>query len=267
MADQAVKALLFALHDSLMLLAPRGWARVDLRFEGGRLKELTTKGQGAKGPEPTPCLGLEAELEAQRLSQGVDQLMKVLGRPAAEAVVVERGDGFADWKLEGAAPWFMRLERDELDALLVTDALFAAVLGTERAFADLQTSLDATLAGYADWRFDGRLLELTRAGKTLSFPAELVGRYLAGSFTWTWGWADEALAPQTVEGVKRVCAPSARPPGLSAFWRDRYQCDEGFAWALASHVAVAMGARGLYQGMLNDGSVSIFAVLRPSNAN
>lgn len=274
MADDVLKGLLYALHDSLMLLAPGGWTSVTLRFAGGRLTEVQTRGDGAKAPRPKPDLAVDPELEAHRLSQGVAELSHLLEHQGRHwtpgSIAVDRSDDFSDWKLigpDGSTAWFTRLLRDELDALLVTDALFAALSGTERAFADLQAALDAKLAGYPQWRYDGRVLTLERGKASLELPAQLVGRYAAGSFTWSWGWAEPGVEPHSVDRVREICAPAARQAGLSAFWRERYQCDEGFAWALASHLSIAIGARGLYRGELPDGSSLVLAVMLPANAS
>jgi hypothetical protein len=49
---------------------------------------------------------------------------------------------------------------------------------------------------------------------------------------------------------------------MSAFWRPHFHCDEGFAWALAGHLCVSIGARGLLRAPEGaHESVSVYAVL------
>jgi hypothetical protein len=252
------RPLLFALHDSLMLLAPRGWSRVELSFEGGRLASLETKGDGSKEPRPKPMLVADAREEAQRLDEALQDLRQLLGdRWTPGTVVIERQSGFADWKFMkpaadgGGVAWFSRLEKHELDSLLITDALFDALEGTERAFHDLQGQLQQRLGRVTGFAFDpaAGVLRLDRPNglPAHELDAQIVGSYLPDVFTWLWSWGDENAQAVSTQHVRRVCAPEAKGEGMAAFWRDHFHCDEGFAWALAGHVAVSLGARGLFR--------------------
>ena len=164
---------------------------------------------------------------------------------------VARTADFTDCKLllpDGSVRWFGRLVQSELDALLFTDALFDLLRGTERAFHALQGMFGKTVGGTTghDYSEDTQELRLTKAdGAVVKAPAQLVGSYTRDNFLWVWGWAVDDLNPACAEKVKRVCDPDAVAPGLSALWRDHFHCDEGFAWALASHATVAVGGRGL----------------------
>lgn len=236
------KGLLFSLYDSVMLLAPMGWRSLELRFvvaQGRlRLSEISTRGEGTRAPLPKPELGVDPKLEATRLGEGVAELVHLLGRSWEPGVVkVTRGDDFADWQIEdaaGALVWFTRLSKAELDSLLVTDALFNAVKGTEAAFATLQSQLEAKLDGSELRGLHDGQLELERDGARSSVPVVEVGAWDSENFTWAWG-----DSPRLRE------ITSAQPPGLSAFSREQFHCDEAFAWALASHVVVSLGARGI----------------------
>ncbi len=254
------KHLVYALHDCVMLLAPAGWTALDLRLSehGGalRLAEIAAEGAGGTAPRPKPSLNVEPKAEAERLSEGLVELGHVLSHQGkawdGAAVRVERGAGFVDWKLlraDGGVAWFIRLGQEELDQLLVTDALFDAVGGTERAFAALQERFEQRLGRVARFHYDApaAVLTIEREGKATELPAQVVGRYFSDGFVWVWGWADRDAPATASERVRRVCAPDAQPPGLSALWRDHFHCDEGFAWALAGHVVVSVGARGLYR--------------------
>jgi acyl transferase domain-containing protein len=46
--------------------------------------------------------------------------------------------------------------------------------------------------------------------------------------------------------------------GAAAFWRPHFHCDEGFAWALAGHVAVSIAARGLFRAHPPEGEGALF---------
>ncbi len=274
--SSAFSGLLYSLHDSLMLLAPAGWASVDLRFEpiNGvlRVTELSARGEGTKEPKTKPNLHVEPRNEAERLSDAMAELAALVTESGKSwshgQVKVERTDDFAEWKLlrpDGSALWFSRLTKAELDALLVTDALFDAIEGTERAFHDLQHGLEHRLGATVGFGFDSNASMLTlkrEVGEKLVVPAQVVGQYLPESFTWAWGWSDETANPETTERVRSVCAPDRQPVGLSALWRAHFHCDEGFAWALASHAVVSIGARGLFRAELPERQgAAFFAVM------
>lgn len=266
-------ALVYSLHDSLMVLAPRGWRLVELTLverEGSlRLDEVKARGDGATQPRPPAQLGIDPRHEAQRLSDGLTELRRALeGKWTFGAVEVERTTaGFCDWRLKDAAgkvAWFTRLDAAVLDTLLVTDALLDAVSGTAKAFEALQAQLVAHLGEVHDFKFDtGRgVLTVQRPEGEVELPAQVVGAYLSSDWAWMWSWADPDANPSTIERVRRICAPEAQPPGFSALWRPHFHCDEGFAWTLAGYVAVSIGARGLFRGALKDGSgAALFALL------
>ncbi len=263
------KPLVFALHDSLMLLAPSGWTKVELGVartpEGLRVTELQTKGEGAKDPKPRPQLHVEPREEALRLSEALTELHAHLhGRWEPGRVLVERPQpGFADWKFlraDGSVAWFTRLERAELQTLLITDELFDALQGTERAFHDLQGQLQQRLGRVTGFAFDPEhgVLRLDRPAGALELPAQVVGSYLPDVFTWVWSWNDEAARSASTDRVRRICQPELKPDGLAAFWRPHFHCDEGFAWALAGNVAVSIGARGLFRAQPPDADGALF---------
>ncbi len=239
-----MKAIVCSLLDSVMVLASGGWTNVELELvqtpQGLRVTSLQAKGTGTRAPKPLPKLGIEREHEALRLSDAFQELSDVLSDEGKHwhggKATFERSAGFADLKLLGGGDkivWFMRLEGQELDVLLFTDALFDALSGSEPAFELLQSSLKVTE----------------------SSPMLELGRYTPEEFVWKWNQADER--------IRRITAVAAHPAGLSALWREWYACEEGFAWALCSHVCVALGARGLAR--VEAGSdVKLCAVLSPS---
>ena len=266
------KPLVFALHDSLMLLAPPGWTKVELGVtrtpQGLRVTELQTKGDGAKAPRPQPQLHVDPREEATRLGEALTELAAVLqGRWEPGRVLVERPTpGFADWKLlraDGSVAWFTRLERAELQSLLITDDLFDALQGTERAFHDLQGQLQHHLGRVTGFAFDAAhgVLRVDRPGGPVELQAQLVGSYLPDVFTWMWSWSDELAQPASTDRVRRICQPDLKPDGLAAFWRPHFHCDEGFAWALSGHLAVSIGARGLFRAQPPDAEGALFFAL------
>ena len=222
----ALKAIACSVHDSVMVLAHGGWTQVELELvqtpHGLRVASLQTKGTGARAPKPLPKLGIEPKHEALRLSEAIDELSTLLAEQGKHwhggKAVLERGVGATDLKLlgdDGRAVWFTRLGAHELDALLFSDALFDALLGSEAGFELLQGALKVTP--------ESPMLEL--------------GRYDREEFVWVWNHAEPR--------VRSACAVESQPPGLSALWREAFACEEGFAWALCAHVCVALGARGL----------------------
>lgn len=236
----ALKAIVCSAHDSVMVLAHGGWTHVELELvpshHGLRLAALQTKGTGTREPKPQPKLGVDRQHEALRLSEAIDELSVRLAESGKHwhggKATLERGTGSTDFKLlnpDGRAAYLTRLSADELDQLLVTDALFDALLGSEAGFDLLQGALKVSEKS--------ALLEL--------------GRYAREDFVWEWNHQEPR--------VRGVCAVDAQPPGLSALWRDAFACEEGFAWALCSHVCVALGARGLAR-VEEQGAVKLCAV-------
>jgi hypothetical protein len=267
-----LKALTSALQDSLMVVAPPGWTEVELEIvstpEGLRVGSLSAKGNGSAQPPARPPLNIDVREEATRLGEGLTELTRILAShgkswDGGKAKVV-RGKDFTDWKLllpDGSVRWFTRLLQSELDALVFTDDLFDLLRGTERAFHSLQGAFAQKLGpttGHA-YSEETQVLCLTGAnGMVVRAPAQLIGSYTRENFLWVWGWAVEELAPECCDKVRHVCAPETAQPGLSALWRDHFHCDEGFAWALASHVMVAIGARGLVRAETPDLPVIVF---------
>ena len=218
--------------------------------------------------EPQPQLHVDPREEALKLSEALTELASHLeGRWEPGRVLVERpSPEFADWKFlraDGSVAWFTRLEKGELQSLLITDDLFDALSGTERAFHDLQGQLQQRLGRVTGFAFDPAhgVLRLDRPGGPLELSAQVVGSYLPDVFTWLWSWAGEGAQPASTDRVRRVCQPDLEPDGLAAFWRPHFHCDEGFSWALAGHVAVSIGARGLFRAQPPDAEGALFFAL------
>jgi hypothetical protein len=269
-----LKPLVFALHDSLMLIAPGGWTKVEVTVslhDGQVVVEgLSTRGEGSKTPRPRPDLKVDLRDEAVRLGEALTDLHRALeGRWAPGRVRVERPNAeFCDWKLlrtDGSVAWFSRLERAELDSLLITDALLDALQGTEGAFHSLQAQLQQRLGPVTGFAFDPAhgVLRLDQSTGALELPAQVVGSYLPDVFTWVWSWSEEAATSASCDRVRRICQPELKPDGLAALWRPHFHCDEGFAWVLAGHVAVSLGARGLFRAVPPGADAALFfAVLQ-----
>lgn len=247
-----------ALQDSLMLLAPSGWTQVEMKTRAKdnavHLAELSAKGEGTKEPTPKPKLNIELKEEAVRLGEGLAELRHRLEhqgkRWSGEQVRVQRTSTFVEWLLleaDNRPAFSMRLSKEQLDTLIMTDELFDALRGTDPSFATLQARFETELKGVSHAEYDAAnaTLKVTTASGEQTLRAEQVGTYHGDGFAWAWGWAREDVPAAASERVKRVCAPAFQAPGLSAFWRPSFHCDEGFAWALASHLCVSIGARGL----------------------
>lgn len=260
--SDVVVPLLSELQDSLMVLAPRGWVRAELSLaatpEGLRLTSLQSKGEGARAPLPKPQLNIDPQHEAMRLSEGLTELATVLleidKRFEGGLAVIERGEDFVEWQLlrpDGKAPlWLHRLDAKALEPLLFTEPLFDALAGTEQAFAALQERLEARVGVTRGHFFDpvAQTLRLDRElGGPATVPAVPLGVWDLDAYSYSWSWAEDAPRSERLEQLRRICAPDAKPAGLSALWREHFHCDEGFAWALAAHLCVAIGGRGLYR--------------------
>lgn len=270
-----LNGIVCSLTDSVMALAPRGWVELELALKptprGLKLAEVKAQGGGGKEPKAKPDLGIDPQLEASRLSEGLTELSHLLSHAGKDwkggTVTLDRAHGALDWKFADAAgkqAWFTRLDGGTVDSLLVTDALFDAVAGTEKAFLQLQGRLEERTGETIAHGFDEKTAELTllREGcPPAVVPAEVVGFYYPEAFSWQWSWNNPTVPPGACEGVHRVCAPEARQPGMSALWRAQYHCDEAFVWGVAGHVAVAIGARGLFRAELKgQGGVMVLAL-------
>ena len=77
---------------------------------------------------------------------------------------------------------------------------------------------------------------------------------------WQWGWASRQ--PLFSQRTKGICLPEQKPAGFSALWRPELHCDEGFAWALAAHITVGIGAQGLMRAPLSPHQVAFVAPMR-----
>lgn len=252
-----------------MLLAPPGWGRVELAIastpQGLKVTSLETRGEGSQTPRRPPDLHVDPREEAARLSEALTELERLLaGRWKPGRVQIERpSTTFVDWKFlqaDGSVGYFSRLERAELRTLLITDELFDAVSGSERAFHDLQGQLQQRLGQVTGFAFDpmAGMLRLDRPHGPVELRAQVVGSYLPEAFTWVWSWAEEGAPDASTERVRRVCQPELKPDGLAALWRPHFHCDEGFAWALSGHVAVSVGARGLFRAVPPESEGALF---------
>jgi hypothetical protein len=271
----ALKGLMYSVLDSLMVLAPPKFRRVELTFRDGpmgiRLDALTTTGDGQAQAPARPRLFIEPRAEARRLSEAYGELKVALAESGKTvsgpgALVVERGDGFIDVRLlhapGGLLAYFNRVPQSELDQLLMHDALFDMVQGSEKAFDELQAGLEAKLNGVTQFAYDASaaMLQLRWAdGRHVELAAHFLGQYLPAEFTWVWSWSQHSPTEPSVEAVRRICAPDQMPAGLSALWRPSYHCDEGFAWAVCGSVAVSLGARGLYRAAVENEAALFFA--------
>jgi hypothetical protein len=259
-----LNGIICSLTDSAMALAPRGWVELELSLastsRGLKLSEVKAQGAGGKEPKPKPNLGLEPQLEASRLSEGLTELSHLLAHAGKNwkggKVQLTRGTGALDWKFfdaEGKQAWFTRLDQGTVDSLLVTDPLFDAISGTERAFTQLQTRSEERIGETIAHGFDaetGQVTLLREGSPPAVVDAEVMGFYYPEAFSWQWSWSNPSVPPDACEGVHRVCAPEAKPPGMSALWRAQYHCDEAFIWGVAGHIAVSVGARGIFRAEL-----------------
>lgn len=275
--SDVLTAIVCALHDSVMLLAPRGWTLLGLRFArvDGQLKllEVETRGEGAKEPLAMPDLHLEVHQEARWLAEGVAELEAILGErglrwtPGEVAFEKPLGGDYAELRLvdaSGPVVWSRRISREQVDALLISEQLFDVLVGTQRASEILQGQIDAALGHVRAFAFDpdAGLLRLERQGGAVELEADLVGQYHPDTFTWVWGWSDASTPRHVVERFEQVCAPDVLQAGMAAFWRPSYRCDEGLAWAVAGSAVVSTAARGLFRAEVPDGSGAVFFALR-----
>ena len=272
MLDDDAKSLLGSLHDCLMLAAPRGWtaarARLVFTFPDFRVERLDVAAPEASPPHPN--MGSAAGAELTRLGNGATEIRALL---RARGVVwrgdelrCERGPEGALWIAadDGAPPALEgRLAPEELDALLYTDALMAALDETQPRWRAREPAQRALLQGVDEWRLDqdaGTLRFVARGRPPLERPVEILGIWSTSAESWGWSWANESVEPRLAERTLALCDPERPRPGLSVLARDSFPCEPGFADVLAAHAAELLGAEALWRPQLGDG-VAYFAVM------
>jgi hypothetical protein len=277
-SDQTT-AIACAIHDSVMVLAPRGFQKVTLRFVGEtqlRLDALETAGEGSDAPKTKPNLRIDQTAEAFRLGEGVTVLKDVLAGAGkhwhGQRAELVRETSFTDLRLfqnDNALCSFIRISDDVRQSLLMTEPLFELLDDAAKPFDRLQKQFEADLPTARAFAYDaeaGVLQVKTATGQTLNFEALVLGQFLRGDAVWSWAWADGAASSVSVASVERVCAPAKMAPGLAALWRPHYQCDEGFIFTLCGSVCVALAAKGLFYMPVADGSAAVFfAVLQSAS--
>jgi hypothetical protein len=266
------KAIACALSDCAMVLAPRGWTQLTLQFGSDlTLSSIATKGEGVAEPPKKPNLRIDLAAEAWRLSEGAAALREVLREAkkvwTAGSIEFSRSESSSDIRVlnaDGTMAWFHRFESAALKSMLMTEELFALLLGTELAFEHQQVTLSQTFPNAIDFAYDAesQVLRLREAnGKETHADALLLGQFFVDDSMWSWGWADEQVEPAAIERVRQICSPNTQPPGLSALYRPHYQCDQGFSFTVCGSVCVSLGARGLVRMPVADKSASVFFAL------
>lgn len=167
-------ALALEIHDAVMLLAPRGWRRVQLKLERGpdglpRAIQLTTSlANEATGAQRKPDLGVDTGAWFGNLNEA----LRDVTRAAAEAGVTWDGDGVAvsregldDSRLElldadAAVARTVRIDHGVMEQLVFTDALFDAVLESAAASEAGQAALRDEMMGHDEWNYDAATCEL-----------------------------------------------------------------------------------------------------------
>jgi hypothetical protein len=275
--DDETKSLLGSLHDCMMLVAPRGWtavrARLTFVFPDFRVERLDVAAPDSTPPHPS--LGTAQAAEMTRLGNGATELRGLLrARGKAwrgDELRCERGPDGARWIAadDGSpAALDLTLTPDELDALLYTDPLMAALDESQPRWREIQTRQAELLAGVTDWRLDqdAGTLRFRGPGRAdLERPVEILGLWSEGAESWGWSWGNDTVDPRLAARVLHFCDPARPRRGLSVLWRDSFPCDRGFADVLAAYAAEQLGADALWRQELGDGVV-YFAVMPAGTA-
>jgi hypothetical protein len=270
--DDDAKSLLGSLHDCLMLAAPRGWtaarARLVFTFPDFRVERLDV---AAPDPAlPHPNLGSTASAELTRLGNGATELRALLRARGkswrGDELRCERGEAGARWIAadDGQPPALEgTLTPEELDALLYTDALMAALDESQPRWRGREPRQRELLGGVTEWRLDqdsGTIRFAAPGRPALERPVEILGIWSKEAESWGWGWAHDSVEPALAARTLAFCDPEAPRPGLSVFARPSFPCERGFADVLAAHAAESLGADALWRQELADG-VAYFAVM------
>lgn len=274
--EAAIESTLAAATDSLMVLAPRGWVFATANFTSHNhqwvLASIDARGAGGGEPRAKPQLNISVDAEAHRFAQAMNDVWNELGLAPEGKLAATWGRSSGELVVElkastRASPYHYVLADELVAALLVTDELYDALSGTERAATRLQEEWEARVNAGGNALCDIERLEVSVGDATASKSSEgrwgayVVGTYDTQQYVWHWGWAHADFPAMATQRVRTVCAPDRPARGLSALWRPHYFCDEGFAWAVAAHVAVAAGASPLIRwSRPGDSQVTIVAV-------
>lgn len=145
-----------------------------------------------------------------------------------------------------------RFDASELRWLFFTPELCAALARTADAENRQERQVREALLGMKRFDIDMKKARITfSAGEGELRPAlpwgfELIGSFLDDDKRFLWGWANEAVdegVVATLNGFRRACTG----PGLRVFTDADFAGPERMFDRLARHVAVEMGAFGVYR--------------------
>lgn len=266
--DASPDELLLELMDLLVLAFPEPLqtARVVFtRSDDGTRPALTDlSGVALPGAPKRPDLGHGDAFVLDALNAVLIELHAAIGRDAGLVVAdgrldVERDvDDGSTWVYlveKGATPaddrvrMKRRFDQSELGWLYFTVPLFAQLAGTEERERAQKRALDAELARYAKFAIDmeqGTITFTAADGAATTRTFQLLGSWSEETRRFLWGHANDQIPPALKEGVERK-RRACTELGLRAFTEPDVGCPEPMADRLARHVAVWMGAQGVYR--------------------
>jgi hypothetical protein len=261
------EALFLELLDLLALFFPHVVSRARVHFSpavDGRYPGLTEiDGEAPEGAAQRPALGYSDEevlgsinavlhdltdavdAEAQfRVLQGRIEIDFDPADQSAEVWLVEGRGGDPD---EDLIRLKKRFPQSELNWMLFTPALFAALARTEPATANLMHALDGIKSAHTEFAvdLDTRRLAFSGAAGRVELPMCLLGSWSEDTQSFLWGWANEAAGKALTRKVQ-MWVDGLSGAGLRALTKPDLGCPESTARRLALHAASDMNLPGFY---------------------
>jgi hypothetical protein len=244
---------LLAIHDSVMVIAPPGWANASI---GNAAQQVSVDADRffENRPERRVPLGIDPGMEFGRLKANLDGLRGELRRGGIDwrgpARCARSTRGEAIWRLcddTGRVVAEQALGCRELSRLTVTDDLMDALRAELPPFEKRESELYSQVGEIDTSQFDEETSSVTvygADGRVTLLVAKLLGVYTAHEQTWTWAWALPEPPPARTRVVEKACHRDARPLRVLTDPNGAYE--QGFVDSFTKLVAARLGADAMW---------------------
>jgi hypothetical protein len=258
------------VFDLVNLTSPAGWSKaiIDCVRAGDRavvsvrneLDPLAIRSERLVESELGYDPGMRMAWLAGVLAR-LDGVVFGVGAETTASAILRRGSGTAQLELipgGGGRSRAIALSSQDLEQVLLSDALLEAIARAEKRFAPLRKDLDAWLSRARRWDydFDAHLLRFTTAdGSAMVAPAAIVGTWGRGSVvprTFLWSWANATLKDRLSPALGSLAEKTRLDRGTAIFReQDPLLCEEALAYRFAQAAADRIAARGLMAPVSN----------------
>lgn len=260
--------------DHLMVLVAEGWRSVRLRRgpvgDGLKIVEISTV-SGDLPYRPVPRgLGIDPRARTDWLSGHLDRIQEGLLKEGLVwdglNVVFERtrDDEAAPVDMRFVTPVGSPVANIVIEApateCIITPRLLDTVTAEWPTWRQRQSAWINAHGEQAGFRFDtkNRLVQVRfESGDVRVYDAELIGSWSKPMGTWCWGWANSGYDPNHVARVAAV-RDSDASEGIGALRFPGFQCEEGFARAVASLAASRIGDFPVFEPFVDKANLRLF---------